>query len=264
MDFKHLQNIHPNAKIGNNVQIGPFVTIHEDVTIGDNTFIHPNVYIGNGVKVGANCKLFTGAIIGSDPQDLKYKGEETYLEIGDNTIVREYCTLNRGTTANMKTVVGSNCLLMAYVHIAHDCIVGDNVILANNVTFGGHVEVGDHAVIGGLTAVHQFVKIGAHSMTSGGSLVRLDIPPFITVGSEPLSYMGVNSTGLKRRNFTNEQINTITDIYRELFVKNSNNSNAIQHIIDNFPDTIEKELILQFVTSSERGVVKGFRTNSNK
>jgi UDP-N-acetylglucosamine acyltransferase len=262
MDHKHLQVIHQDAKIGQNVTIGPFVTINGDVEIGDNTIIYPNVYIGNGVRIGKNCRIFTGAIVGSDPQDLKYAGEKTYLEIGDHTTIREYCTINRGTLANLKTIIGSNCLLMAYVHVAHDCIIGDNVILANNVTFGGHVEVGNYAVIGGLTAVHQFVKIGAHTMISGGSLVRQDVPPYITAANEPLSYIGVNSTGLKRRNFTSKQINQIQDIYRLLFVKNSNNSKAIEIIETNVPDSEEKTIILEFVSNADRGLVRGFRTSS--
>jgi len=216
---RDLRNIHPKAKIGKNVTIAPFVTIEEDVVIGDNSEIKASACIQNGTRMGEGCKVFPGAIVGSIPQDLKYKGEKTTLEIGNNVIIREYCTVNIGTNASGKTIVGDNCLIMAYVHVAHDCIVGANSILANCVNLAGHIEIGEKSILGGMTAVHQFVRIGAHSMISGGSLVRKDVPPYIKAAREPLSYTGVNSIGLRRRGFSEDQIHNIQDIYRLLYVR---------------------------------------------
>jgi UDP-N-acetylglucosamine acyltransferase len=260
MDYSNLSIIHPDAKIGHNVTIGPFCTIAADVVIGNSTTIGSHVSIMDGVRIGDNCKIFTGAIVGSIPQDLKYKGEKTYLEIGNNTIIREYCTLNIGTTANWKTVIGNNCLIMAYVHVAHDCVIADRVVLANNVTLAGHIEIGFHATLGGFTAVHQFVTIGEHAMVGGGSLVRSDIPPFITAAREPLSYVGVNTTGLKRRKYTKEQIENIVDIYRILFVRGFNTRQAMERIEETIIDTAEKTLIMNFVTNAKRGIIKGFQS----
>ncbi len=258
-----MQNfIDPKAKIGENVEVGPFVTIEEDVHIGDNTSIGANAVIQNGTRIGKGCKIFPGAVVGSIPQDLKFGGEESYLEIGDNVIIREFCTLNRGTKANDRTVIGSNCLLMAYVHVAHDCIIGDHCILANGVNLAGHIEIGNHVVLGGLTAIHQFVKIGEHSMVGGGSLVRKDVPPYIKAAREPLSYVGVNSVGLRRRGFTNDQINHILGVYRILFTKGYNISNAIDIISTTIEATKERDNILSFLGNANRGVLKGFRTNS--
>lgn len=265
VDQHTLSFIHPNAKIAKDVTIEPFVTIKEDVVIGEGTWIGSNVTIMNGVRIGRNCKIFPGAIVGAVPQDLKYQGEESTLEIGDNVIIREYCTLNRGTMANYKTEIGSNSLLMAYVHVAHDCIIGQNCILANNVNLAGHIEVGDFAVLGGLTAVHQFVKIGKHSMVGGGSLVRKDIPPFVKAAREPISYAGVNSIGLRRRGYTDEQLHNIQDIYRILFVRGNNTTQAIRAIQALMPASIEKDEILEFINSSTRGLMKGFRQlNGNR
>ena len=258
MKVSDLSNIHPDAVIGKGVTISPFTMIGADVQIGDGTWIGPYVSIMDGVRIGKNCKVFPGAILGSVPQDLKYIGEESVLEIGDNVIIREYCTLNRGTIANYKTVIGNNCLLMAYVHVAHDCIVNENVILANNVNLAGHIEIGRYAVLGGLTAVHQFVKIGEHVMIGGGSLVRKDVPPFVRAGREPLSYTGVNSIGLKRRGFTSQQISTIHNIYRALFVLGGNISKSVKTIEQEFPDSEEKTRILSFIYEAKRGIMKGF------
>lgn len=256
--------IHPNAKIGKNVEIGPFTYIEEDVVIGDGTWIGPNVSIMNGTRMGENCRVFQGAIVGSIPQDLKFNNEITYLEIGNNVTIREYCTLNRGTSAAGKTVIKDNCLLMAYVHVAHDCIVNENCILANNVNLAGHIEVGQYAILGGLTAVHQFVNIGAHAFVGGGSLVSVDVPPYVRVARAPLSYVGVNSVGLRRRGFTNEQINTITDIYRILFVKGFNHKTAMQIIKNEKETSEEKTLIVDFIDNqSKRGIIKGFRSVTN-
>lgn len=259
MNYNGLRHIHPEAKIGKNVTIEPFSSIGKDVVIGDNTWIGSNVSIMDGSRIGENCRIFPGAIIGAVPQDLKYEGEHSILEIGNNVTIREYCTLNRGTKANFKTTIHDNCLLMAYVHIAHDCIIKPNCILSNNVTLAGHIELGEYAVLGGMVAVHQFVKIGAHAFIGGGSLVRKDVPPFVKAAREPLSYAGVNSIGLKRRGFSQEQIHTIQDIYRILFVQDFNTRQAIEHIQKTVPDTAERQLILDFIGAADRGLMKGFR-----
>lgn len=253
------QHIHPNAKIGKNVKIDPFVFIAGNVVIGDNTWIGPHVSIMDGVRIGDNCKIFPGAIVGSIPQDLKFEDEDSILEIGNNVTIREYCTINRGTKANYKTVIGDNCLIMAYVHVAHDCVIGKNCVLANCVNLAGHIEIGEKAVLGGLTAVHQFVRIGDHAMVGGGSLVRKDVPPFIKAAREPLSYTGINSIGLRRRGFTSEQINVIQDIYRVLFIKGFNTSQAIHKIQETFDASPERDKILGFIEGADRGIIKGFR-----
>lgn len=253
-----LSVIDPRAKIGNNVKIDAFVTIKGDVEIGDDTWIGPNVTIFDGARIGKNCQIFPGAVISAVPQDLKYEGEETFAIIGDNTILREYVTINKGTKALGKTEVGSNCLIMAYVHVAHDCVVGNHVILANGVTLAGHINIQDYAIIGGLTAVHQFVVIGAHVMISGGSLVRKDVPPFTKAAREPLSYNGINSIGLKRRGFTDEKLKVIQDIYRLIYLQGHSTSKAIALVEEQIPESIEKQEIVNFVTSSSRGIIKGY------
>ncbi len=261
MDNNIVQNIHPDAKIGNKVQIGPFVNIEKDVEIGEGTWIGPNVTIFNGTRIGSNCKIFPGAILGAIPQDLKFEDEQSILNIGNNVVIREYCTINRGTKANYATEIKDNCLLMAYVHVAHDCIIGKHSILANNVNLAGHIEVGKYCVLGGMSAVHQFVKIGDFSMIGGGSLVRKDVPPFVKAAREPLSYVGVNSIGLRRRGFSNKQINHIQDIYRILFVKGHNTRQAIELIEATITASPEREKILNFIAAADRGVMRGFRTN---
>lgn len=261
MDNKGLRYIHPNAQIGKNVKIAPFVTIHEDVIIGDNTEISSNVVINSGVRIGEGCQIFPGAIIGSIPQDLKFAGEESFLEIGNNVIIREYCTINRGTKASNKTVIEDNCLIMAYVHVAHDCVIRKNCVLANNVTLAGHIEVGEKTVIGGLVAVHQFVKIGEHVMVGGGSLVRKDIPPYVKAAREPLCYAGVNSIGLRRRGFSAEQIHNIQDVYRYLFVKGYNTTQAVEKIQATCEQTPERDNILAFISQANRGIIRGLRNN---
>ncbi len=257
-----LSNIHPEAKIGKNVQIDSFVTIDKNVVVGDNTWIGPNVSIFSGARIGRNCKIFPGSVISAIPQDLKFAGEDTIAEIGDNTVIREFVTINRGTRANWKTSVGNNCLLMAYVHIAHDSVVGNNCILSNATTLAGHVEIEESAILGGLVAVHQFVKIGAHVYVSGGSLVRKDVPPFVKAAREPLSYVGVNSVGLRRRNFTNEQIQQIQDVYRWLYMKGMNISQSLDYIEKELPASRERDEIIMFVRNSTRGIMRGH--NSNK
>jgi len=196
--------IHPEAKIGEKVVVEHFSTVQKNVQIGDGTWIGPNVTIMEGSRIGQNCKIHPGAVVGSIPQDLKFSGEETTVEIGDNTVIREFVTVNRGTFDKLRTKIGNNCLLMAYVHVAHDCTIGDHCILSNAVQLAGHVNIADYAIVGGATAVHQFAKIGAHVFISGGSLVRKDVPPYAKAAREPLSYVGINSIGLRRRGFTSE------------------------------------------------------------
>ena len=214
-----LAYIHPQAKIARNVVVEPFTTINNDVEIGSGTWIGSNVTIMEGARIGKNCRIFPGAIISAIPQDLKFEGEDSLTVIGDNTTIRECVTINRGTNDRGKTVVGDNCLIMAAAHIAHDCIVGNNAIIVNGVLLGGHVIVGEYAVLGGLSAIHQFIHIGEHAMISGGSLVRKDVPPYTKAAKEPLSYVGINSVGLRRRGFTSSKIKEIQDIYRILYQK---------------------------------------------
>ena len=252
-----LTNIHPGAKIGTAVTIDAFSSIAEDVEIGDGTWIGSNVSIMNGARIGKNCKIFPGAVISADPQDLKFAGEKTTTEIGDNTTIRECVTINKGTKDRWKTAVGNNCLVMAYVHIAHDCIIGNNVILANQVSLAGHITIDDFAILEGLVAVQQFVRIGAHCFISGASLVRKNVPPYVRAAREPLSYIGVNSVGLKRRGFTEENIRHIEDIYRQLYVMNRNMSNGIEAVQREIPSSEFKTEILEFVHSSEGGVMRG-------
>jgi UDP-N-acetylglucosamine acyltransferase len=254
----NLVSIHPDAKIGKNVKIDPFTMIHDDVVIGDNTWIGSNVTIFPGARIGSNCNIFPGAVISAVPQDLKFAGEKTTAEIGDHTTIREFVTINRGTMALGKTVIGSNNLLMAYVHVAHDCVVGNNCILANGATLAGHITIDDYAIIGGLSAIHQFVKIGAHVMISGGSLVRKDVPPFVKAAHEPLSYVGINTVGLRRRGFSNEKITEIQNIYRIFFVRGFSTSHAIETVEKEINPSDEKSHILAFVKNSSRGIMKGY------
>jgi len=256
-----LAYVHPQAKIANNVVIEPFVTIHKNVEIGEGTWIGSNVTIMEGARIGKNNKIFPGAVISAIPQDLKYEGEESIVKIGDNNIIREFVTINRGTKANMETVIGDNNLLMAYCHIAHDCIVKNHCILANAATLAGHITVDDWAIIGGLVAVHQFVTIGKHTMISGGSLVRKDVPPFTKAAREPLSYVGINSIGLRRRGFAPEKINEIQNIYRFLFLKNNNVTQAVRAIEAEMPATKERDEIISFITNSARGIMRGYLKN---
>ncbi len=253
-----LAYVHPESQVADNVVIEPFVTIDKDVVIGEGTRIGSNVTILPGTRIGKNCRIFPGAVIGAVPQDLKFKGEYTTVEIGDNTTIRECVTVNRGTTARGKTTIGNNCLIMAYVHVAHDCIVGNNVILVNSTQLAGEVTVDDFAIIGGMTAVHQFVHIGSHVMVSGGSLVRKDIPPFVKAGREPLSYVGINSIGLRRRNFNNDKIREVQDIFRYIYQKGLNVTQAIEIIEAEMPASPERDEILLFVKDSKRGIIRGY------
>ncbi|HET6245771.1 MAG: acyl-ACP--UDP-N-acetylglucosamine O-acyltransferase [Bacteroidetes bacterium] len=255
-----LASIHPEAKIAQNVIIEPFVTIYADVIIGEGTWIGPNSTIMDGSRIGKNCKIFPGAVIGAVPQDLKYAGEITTAEIGDNTTIRECVTINKGTIDRHKTTIGSNCLLMAYVHIAHDCQIGDNVILANCVNLAGHVEIADYAILEGLVAVQQFVKIGTHAFITGGSMVRKNVPPFVKAAREPLSYVGINAVGLRRRGFNNEQILQIEDLYRTLYVRGHNITKAIAIAELECPASPDKEQILSFIRESTNGIMRGLQT----
>jgi UDP-N-acetylglucosamine acyltransferase len=256
--ISNLAYVHPEAKIGVNVTIEPFATIYKDVVIGDDCWIGPNAVIMDGARIGKKCRIFPGSIISGIPQDLKFAGEYSTAEIGDNTTIRECVTFNRGTKAKEKTVIGSNCLVMAYVHVGHDCIIGDNVILVNAVSIAGEVAVGDWAIIGGGTLVHQFSKIGEHVMVSGGSLIRKDVPPFVKAGREPLSYAGINSVGLRRRGFSNEAIYGVQEMYRHIYQSDMNISNALNFIESNMPQTPERDLVVNFIRSSKRGIMKGF------
>jgi UDP-N-acetylglucosamine acyltransferase len=258
--INRLHEIDSNARIADNVDIGPFTYIAGDVEIGEGTWIGPNVTIFDGAKIGKNVVIHPGAVIAGLPQDLKFKGEYSTAEIGDNTIIRECVTINRGTIDKEKTVVGKNCLIMAYVHLGHDCLVGNNVIISNSVQMAGHVSVDDYAIIGGSCAVQQFVRIGTHTYIGGGSLIRKNVPPYIKAAREPLSYAGVNSTGLQRRGFTLEQINTITDIYRILYVKGFNVNKAIQIIGEELKPSKFKEEILSFIQNSPDGIIREFRS----
>jgi UDP-N-acetylglucosamine acyltransferase len=253
-----LAYVHPEAILADSVVIEPFATINKDVIIGEGTRIGSNATIMPGVRIGKNCQIFPGAVVGAVPQDLKFKGEYSTVEIGDNTTIREFVTINRGTSAKGKTVVGSNCLLMAYVHVAHDCVVGNNVILVNNTQLAGEVIVDDYAILAGMVAVHQFVRVGSHVMIAGGSLVRKDVPPFIKAGREPLSYVGINSIGLRRRNFNNEKIREIQEIYRYIYQKGLNISQAVEIIEAEMPASTERDEVLLFIKDSKRGIIRGY------
>ena len=254
-------NVHPEAKIGNNVIIEPFATVQKDVVIDDGSWIGPGAIIWDGARLGKNVKIYPGASVSSIPQDLKFAGEQTETHIGDNTVVRECVTISRGTSDKFKTVIGKNCLLMAYVHVAHDCIIGNQCILVNTVQVAGHVTIDDWAIIGGASALHQFVKVGAHVMLSGGSLVRKDVPPYTKGAREPLTYAGINTVGLRRRGFTSEKISEIQEIYRYIFLKGMNNSKAIDLVEKEVPASTERDYILDFIRTSERGIMKGYGSN---
>lgn len=251
-------NVHPDARIGLNVKIDSFVTIQADVEIGDATWIGSGAVVMDGARIGKNCSIFPGAVISGIPQDLKFKGEITTVEIGDNTTIRECVTLNRGTKARMRTIIGSNCLLMAYVHVGHDCQIGNYCVLANSVGLAGEVEVGDWAIIGAMSGVHQFTRIGKHVMISGMSKVMKDVPHYVKAGRDPLSYAGINSIGLKRRNFAEQKIEEIKDYYRYIYLKGYNRSAALEIIEKEFPENPERNEIVEFIRSSKRGIIKGY------
>lgn len=253
-----LAYVHPDAKIASSVVIEPFVTIDKNVVIGEGTRIGSNVTILEGVRIGKNCVIFPGATIGAVPQDLKFKGEDTLAIIGDNTTIRECVTINRGTASKGKTVVGDNCLIMAYCHVAHDCVVGNNVIMGNATQLAGEVEIDDFAILSGACLVHQFTRIGSHVMIQGGSRIGKDVPPFVTAGRDPLTYAGINSIGLRRRGFSNEQIRDIQDVYRYVYQSGMNNTQAMEHIQAELPATKERDEILLFIRNSPRGIIRGY------
>lgn len=256
-----LASIHPKAQLGNNVTVDPFAVIHENVTIGDGSHIMSHAVLMPYSRIGKNCRIFPSAVIGGVPQDLKFIGEETTAEIGDNTTIREFVTVNRGTKDKWKTAIGRDCLIMAYAHIAHDCIVGDHVILANGVQLAGHVDIGDYAIIGGLAGAHQFTRIGAHTYIAGHTVIRKDVPPYVKAAREPMSYMGLNIVGLQRRGFPQDQIDVISKIYHLLFVGNHSTSTAIKMIEEQVPDGELKKEILQFVHASKTGIIKRYAKN---
>jgi UDP-N-acetylglucosamine acyltransferase len=256
-----LAYVHPGAKIATNVVIEPFSTIHNNVKVGEGTWIGSNVTIMEGARIGKNCKIFPGAVISAVPQDLKFDDEDSEVIIGDNTTIREFVTINRGTKAYGRTEIGNNCLVMATAHVAHDCIIKDHVIIVNGVTLAGHVEIGEFAIIGGLTGVHQFIHIGKHAMISGGSLVRKDVPPYVKAAKEPLSYIGINSIGLRRRGFDSKKINEIQNIYRILFQRNNNTTQAMRILEAELDATNERDEVITFIRESQRGIMKGYTSN---
>ncbi|MBD5332856.1 MAG: acyl-ACP--UDP-N-acetylglucosamine O-acyltransferase [Bacteroides sp.] len=253
-----LSCVSPEAKLHPSVEVGPFVTIEGNVEIGEGTRILSNAVVMDGARIGKNCTIYPGAVIAGAPQDLKFKGEQTLAIIGDNTTIRECVTVHRGTASKGKTVVGSNCLIMAYCHVAHDCVINNNVIMSNAVQCAGEVVIDDFAVIGGGALIHQFCHIGSHVMLQGGALVNKDVPPFVKAGREPLSYAGVNSIGLRRRGFSNETICEIQEIYRYLYLSGLNNTDAVARIEAELPATKERDEIILFIRNSNRGIVRGY------
>lgn len=250
--------IHPDAKIGRNVEIGPFSYIAANVEIGDGTWIGPNVTIFDYARIGKECRIYPGAVIAAEPQDLKFNGEETWVEIGDRTTIRECATVNRGTAASGKflTKVGSDCLIMSYVHVAHDCHIGDHCIFSSYAAMAGETDVDDWAILGGGALVHQFSHIGAHSMVGGGAAVNKDVPPYSLVARNPIIFEGINLVGLRRRGFSNEVIEEIRDMYRQIYDSDKNISDACRVIRELYPESPHRKIILDFISNSSRGIVK--------
>lgn len=257
MNISPLAVVHPEAKIGEGVTIDPFAVVEKDVVIGDGCYIHPHAVIRDGARIGKGCQIFPGAVIAGIPQDLKFKGEITTAEIGDYTTIRECVTVNRGTASRGKTVVGSHCLIMAYSHVAHDCVLKDNIIIGNASQIAGEVEIDDYAIVSGGSLVHQFTKISKHVMIQGGSRIGKDIPPYTLIGRDPIVYCGINIVGLRRRGFTNQQVYLIQDIYRTLYTRGLNNTDALKAIETEYEPCEERDLILNFIKNSKRGIVRG-------
>lgn len=257
MNYSPLVVIHPDAKIGKNVIIEPFAVIEKDVVIGDNCKIFTHAVLHSGARLGNNCMIHPGAVIAGIPQDLKFAGEESIAVIGDNTTVRECATVNRGTASKGKTIIGKNCLLMAYSHIAHDCVLNDHVIIGNSCQVAGEVEIDDFAIVSGGCLIHQFSRISKHVMIQGGSRIGKDIPPYTLIGRDPIVYCGINIVGLRRRGFTNQQVYLIQDIYRTLYTRGLNNTEALKCIETEYEPSIERDLILDFIKTSARGIVRG-------
>lgn len=254
--ISNLAFVHPDAKIGKDVIVEPFAYISGNVIIDEGTWIGPNATVMDGARIGKNCKIFPSAVVSGIPQDLKFRGEDTTAELGDNTTVRECATVNRGTAAVGRTVVGKNCLLMAYSHIGHDCSIGNNAIIGNSTSLAGEVQIGDWAILSGGTLVHQFAHIGGHVMIGGGSKVRIDVPPYIKADRDPLSFMGLNSVGLTRRGFEKEKIDEIHEIYRTIYQKGLNISQALESVEKEFKSSAERDYILGFIRKSERGIIR--------
>jgi UDP-N-acetylglucosamine acyltransferase len=252
-----LASVSKDAQIGQNVRIDPFAVIHEDVIIGNGTRIHSNVALYPGTRIGEDCEVFPGAVLGVVPQDLKFDNEYTTVEIGNNTKIRECVTIHRGTSDKMKTAIGDNCLLMTYVHVAHDCQIGNNVILASYTGLSGHVIIDDYAILEGKVAAQQFAHIGKHAFIGGASLIRKDVPPFIKAAREPLTFAGVNSVGLRRRGYSDEQVREIEDIYRTIYVQNSNLSKGVDSVLQSMDKSPLRDEILGFIQASDKGVIRG-------
>jgi len=247
--------VSPSAQLDIDVKIGPFCVIEDNVSIKSRTCINSFVHIAKNTHIGKECHIFQGSVIGEIPQDLKYDGEQTKLVIGDRTKIREFCTINKGTKANGETLIGSDVLLMAYVHIAHDCMVGNNSILANSVQVGGHVEIGDWVTVGGMTPIHQFSKIGCHAFIGGGYRIVQDIPPYILAMGEPLKYAGINSIGLRRRNFPPDVRDLIKKIYKIIFKSKTNLSESMKLINNDYGKYKEAKVIIEFIENSSRGLI---------
>jgi UDP-N-acetylglucosamine acyltransferase len=254
--------IHPTAivdstaALGPGVEVGPWAIIGPDVRIGARTVVGPRVLVERDTTIGEECRLHNGAVLGTDPQDLKYLGEKTSLEVGDRTVIREFATLNRGTVAEGLTTVGSDCLIMAYSHVAHDCHLGDHVILSNSVNMAGHVTIGDYAIVGGMTPIHQFVRIGAHAFVGGASRAAQDVAPFTRAAGNPLSSYGLNSVGLERRGFSEEVLKNLKKAYKIVFRSGLLLEAALEQARTEVERSDEVDLFLDFVESSERGVTR--------
>ncbi|MDD4638934.1 MAG: acyl-ACP--UDP-N-acetylglucosamine O-acyltransferase [Bacteroidales bacterium] len=260
-----MNNIHPGAKLGHGVQVGLYTTIENNVEIGEGTEIGDNVVIKERVRIGRNCKIASHTVIGCDPQDLHYNKEETWVEIGDGNKIFEFVTIARGTAAGRgKTVVGDNCMIMAYTHIAHDCIIGNNVILVSFVALSGFVEIGDFANVGGKTGLHQFCRVGAYSMVAGDILVLKDVPPFTLIGRAPVAFYSLNLIGLRRNGFTRDQIDELEKIYRLIYNSGLNVTDACQKIESVMPATSQRDMVLEFIKSSKRGIIKKVATSLNE
>ena len=257
MNISPLASVHPKSSLHDRVIIDPFAHIHEDVVIGEGTKIHSNAVLYPGTRIGKNCEVFPGAVIGVIPQDLKFGGEYTLVEIGDHTVIRECVTIHRGTNDKLSTKIGSHCLLMTYVHVAHDCTIGNHVILASYTGLSGHVQIDDYAILEGKVAAQQFTHIGKHTFIGGASLIRKNIPPYVKAAREPLTFAGVNSVGLRRRGYSDDTIREIEDLYRILYIQNSNISKGIEAIKSQIPDSEIRTEILNFISSSDKGVIRG-------
>ena len=257
MNISPLAVVHPDAQIGEGVVIEPFAVVEKDVVIGNHCHLYPHAVVLNGARIGKNCQIFPGAVVAGIPQDLKFKGEITTAEIGDNTTLRECVTINRGTASKGKTIVGNNCLIMAYSHVAHDCVLHDNIIIGNASQIAGEVEIDDFAIVSGGSLVHQFSRISKHVMIQGGSRIGKDIPPYTLIGRDPIVYCGINIVGLRRRGFTNQQVYLIQDTYRTLYTRGLNNSDALKAIETEYEPSEERDLILNFIKASKRGIVRG-------